>query len=126
MLPRTLRVIRAKNMKRATNRKEKPFSRNAESSKDKTKVPSQVQLLTGRAHKLLGRAGGSNSKGLHKYRFANSGDGTRPPQSIVFEGLRASRRQGKGIRNPTGRKHSKPSTRSKEFKERGRKKKTSP
>ena len=113
-------------MKRATDRKDKPFSRNAESSKDKEKVPSQVQSLTSRAHKLLGRAGGSNFKGLHKNRFANSSGGTRSPQSTVFEGLRASRSQGKGTRNSIGRKHSKPSTRSKEFKERGRKKKTNP
>ena len=112
-------------MKRSTNRKKKPFSRSAESSKDKAKVPSQVQSLTGRAHELLGRAGGSNFNGLHKYRFANSSGGTRSPQSIVFEGFRASRSQGKGARNLTGRKHSKASTRSKEFKERGRKKKTS-
>ena len=113
-------------MKGATNREEQTLSRNAESSEDKAKVPSQVQSLTGRAHKLLGRAGGSNFKGLPKHRFANSSGGTRSPQSIVFEGFRASRSQGKGTRKTTGRKHSKPSTRSKEFKERGSKKKTSP
>lgn len=113
-------------MKRATSRKEKPFSRHAESSKDKAKVPSQVQSLTGRAHKLFGRAGASNLNGLHKSPFANVSGGASSPQSIVFEGFRASRSQGKGTRKTTGRKHSKPSNRSKEFKERGRKKKTSP
>ena len=115
-------------MKRATSRKEKPFSRHAESSKDKAKVPSQVQSLTGRAHKLLGRAGAgaSNLNGLHKSPFANVSGGASSPQSIVFEGFRASRSQGKGTRKTNGRKHSKPSNRSKEFKERGRKKKTGP
>ena len=113
-------------MKRATNRKEEPFSRNAEASKDKAKVPSQVQSLTGRAHKLLGRAGASNLKGLQKSPSANVSGGARSPQSIIFEGFRASRSQGKGTIKTNGRKHSKPSNRSKEFKERGRKKKTSP
>lgn len=127
MLPRTLRVTRAKNAKKtkSASRKEGPSFKNAESTKRRPKVPSQIQSLTGRAHKLLGRAGAAKlraPRGQQRLSF-RSGDGVaRSSQSISVEGFRASSSQDKGTRRITGRKHNKPSDRSKEFRTRGRKK----
>lgn len=125
MLPRILRVTRAKNTKIVDKRKEKLVSRNAESTNYQSKIPSRVQSLRGRAHKLLGRAGAAKlktAKGQHGHS-ANSASGVaKSSESIVFEGFRASSSQGKGVLKTRGRKHGKPSNRSKEFKAKGRQK----
>ena len=121
MLPRVLRVTRAKNTRIVDNRREKLFSRNAGPTNNKPKIPSRVQSLTGRAHKLLGRAGAAKlkaTKGQHGYS-AKSAMSSEP---IVFEGFRASSSQGKGVLRTARRKHGKPSNRSKDFKAKGRQK----
>ena len=128
MLPRVLRVTRAKNLKHtqsAANRKEGSFSQNAEPTKYRTKVPSQVQSLTGRARKLLGRAGAAKSRAIRGQHDSSSRSVTGVAKSselITFEGSRASSSQGKVTLKTAGRKHKKPSKRSKEFRMKGKKK----
>ena len=127
MLPRVLRVVRAKNAKKtkSATRKEGPSFQNAESTKRRPKVPSQVQSLTGRAHKLLGRAGAANlraSRGQQRLPSRGNNGVARSSESISVEGFRASSSQDKGAQRITGRKHNRPSDRSKEFRIRGRKK----
>lgn len=82
--------------------------------------------MTGRAEKLLGRAGAAQARGY-------SGHGKQPigvsktPEAVVFEGYRASSRQGKGTLKlgGSGKKQGKPRTRSSKrgaaFKTSGRK-----
>ncbi len=83
--------------------------------------------MTGRAEKLLGRAGAAQVRG-------HSGHGKKPigvpktPEAVVFEGYRASSKQGKGTLKlgGSGKKQGKPRTRSSKrgatFKASGRKK----
>lgn len=123
MLPRNLRVTRAKNTKNTTgaNRKEGSFLRTSK-SKYRPKVPSQVQSLTGRAHKLLGRAGAAKlraTRGQHKASSKSVSDVTKSPEPITFEGFRASSSQEK---TTAGRKHEKTSNRSKSFRAKGEEK----
>ena len=120
MLPRILRVTRAKNSKNAAGRKE-VRGENVRPPKHGPKVSSQVQSLAGRAHKLLGRAGAAKL-GVTEGQYTSSPQGTgnivaRPPESIAFEGSRASsnRSQGKGTLKSAGRKRKRPTNRSKEF-----------
>lgn len=127
MLPRVLRVTRAKNLKNnksAANRKEGPFSQNAELTKYRTKVPSQVQSLTGRARKLLGRAGAAKFKAIRRQHHSSSSvtGVAKSSESITFEGFRASSSHGKVTPRTAGRKYNKPSNRSKEFRMKGKKK----
>lgn len=125
MLPRILRVTRAKNTKNAANCKESSFLRNLESTKYRPKTPSQVQSLTGRAQKLLGRAGAAKLKatgGQHKSLSKNVSGVAKSRDLVVFEGFRASSSQGKMTVKTAGRKQSQRSNRSKEFKAMGRKK----
>jgi len=62
--------------------------------------------MTGRAGKLLGRAGAAQVRG-------HSGHG-KTPEAVVFEGYRASSKQGKGTLKlgGSGKKQGKPRTRS--------------
>lgn len=125
MLPRILRVTRAKNTKTVDKRKEKLFSRNVESANYRPKIPSRVQSLTGRAHKLLGRAGAAKLKdteGRHGFSSNSTTGGAKSSQPIVFEGFRASSSQKTGTLKTARRKHGKPSNRSKVFKAKGRQK----
>ena len=125
MLPRILRVTRAKNTKSVDKRKEKLFSRSVQSSNYRPKIPSRVQSLTGRAHKLLGRAGAAKLKareGQHGYSSKSATSGAKPSQPTVFEGFRASSSQKSRVLKTAGKKHGKPSNRSKGFKAKGRQK----
>ena len=127
MLPRILRVARAKDVKKtkSATRKEGPSLHDTESTERRPKVPSQVQSLTGRAHELLGRAGAANlraSRGQQKPPSRSGKGGAGSSGSISFEGFRASSSQEKGTQRTTGRKHNRPSNRSKELRIRGRKK----
>ena len=133
MLPRILRVTRAKNVRKATTQKEtKPYlkSKGGSSAAYNPKIPAHIRSLSGRAGKLLGRAGAAN--------FRNTGQGNdqvskvskirKSPETIVFEGYRASRQQGKGgvKMGGSGKSQGKPRTRSSrrgaEFKAKGKKK----
>ena len=125
MLPRMLRVTRAKNIKKTASHRDsdKPSHELPPSRSDsfyKPRISSQVQSFSGRAGKLLGRAGAAQFRGSpggksgdkvlpHKYHGV-----AKSPESIVFEGHRASSKQGKGsmkIGRPS-KKQGKPQTRS--------------
>lgn len=125
MLPRILRVTRARNTKSVAIRKERPLLRNAHSTKFRQRIPSQFQSSKGRAHRLLGRAGAAKlqaTEGQQKASSISVSGVAKSPESMVFEGFRASGGQGKGTLKMAGRKRSKPTNRSKEFKAKGRKK----
>lgn len=127
MLPRILRVVRAKAMRKTAiaseNRRERPDSKSSSNGGGKPqiynpKISSQVSSLQGRAGKLLGRAGAAQFKkregrgggsGANQTAMGDrsgSGDkrgrgngngleGMKTPESIVFEGYRASAKSGK-------------------------------
>ncbi|KAK4984524.1 Nucleolar protein 12 [Elasticomyces elasticus] len=131
LLPRKLRVMRAKSIKRNTKPSSSTTRPPAYSKPNgiynpKTSARQQSQL--GRADKLLGKAGGAQLR--NPGRDANavprgvgrrgvgsdggSGEGLRRPEEFVFEGHRASSRQGKsGLKlGGSGKKKGKPRTRS--------------
>lgn len=123
MLPRKLRVTRAKAMKRnAKPDSGRPMSRPSTSGYAR-KVSGEEASKMGRASKLLGRAAaaqmrkptGSNRvpHGPPRNR-STDGESIRKPESFVFEGHRASSRQGKsGLKlGGSGKKKEKPRTRS--------------
>lgn len=138
MLPRILRVTRAKNVKTAASQKEKK-EKNTRPKQDKgsaaaaynPKTPAQFQSLSGRAGKLLGRAGAAQIKAKEKTYGKSSKDISvaKRPELVVFEGYTASRQQGKGAMKlgPSGKSQGKPHNRSSrrgaDFNARGGKKK---
>lgn len=119
MLPRALRVSRCKaphKTKRAMEAKQKAAEGEKGSKKGKGKntsyVPkatSESQTLAGRASKLLGRSGAAQLKGgkfgdrkkggeRRKSGGADAGDKQevmKTPEEIIFEGRRASVKDGK-------------------------------
>lgn len=122
MLPRTLRVTRckaphktaraleAKEARQAAERKvsDKKSGKSGKSGKGGTYVPkitAEAQTLAGRAGKLLGRSGAAQLVGKGK-KDRKSGKpisksevlektGIKPPEDFVFEGRRASEKDGK-------------------------------
>lgn len=146
MLPRILRVVRAKAMRKTAiaseNRRERPDTKAGSNSGKQQiynpKISSQISSLQGRAGKLLGRAGaaqfkkregGGRGSGANQTAVGNrsgSGDkggrggngleGMKTPESIVFEGYRASAKSGKPkdlkMGGGGGKKKGKPRTRS--------------
>ncbi|OTA59243.1 hypothetical protein K449DRAFT_424063 [Hypoxylon sp. EC38] len=112
MLPRALRVCRAKDPRKTALAMERTVKTKlggsngrdkTNNTKHKPKVTPQQQSLVGRAGKLLGRAGAA------KQRHELKGEGRRPrerretettstfktPEQIVFEGRRASEKDGR-------------------------------
>jgi len=123
LLPRKLRVTRAKSMRKtssySTNGKPsvRASSKNGPSHIYNPKITPEAKSLQGRAGKLLGQAGAAQltSKRRHSWEGSkNTGGVTKTPESIVFEGYRASRKQGKGglKMKGSGKKQGKPGTRS--------------
>jgi nucleolar protein 12 len=132
MLPRVLRVTRAKALKKTAlaSRHSRPQKRsfpNGSSNQNheriyNPKISGQHQSLQGRAVKLLGRAGaarykgGSNTAGEEKLPHKSFEGIIRTPENIVFEGYRASQKAGKPkdlkLGGSGGRKKGKPRTRS--------------
>lgn len=117
MLPRKLRVTRAKDPRKTTqaiertkakfnnsngggnDRKGKPFKKGGNASVYVPKLTPDQQAAAGRAGKLFGRAGGNGLPG-----------GIKAPEKIVFEGRRASSRdalpkdlKGKKVKGKKGR-----------------------
>ena len=94
----------------------------------KPKTPTNVQSLNGRAGKLLGRAGAAKIRAageqLSSPRTTKVTGIAKSPESIVFEGYRASSRKRKMMpkSKASGKKHGKPSVRSRNFKHQGNKK----
>ena len=122
MLPRILRVTRAKDPKKTASYSKpgKGFDKDARSAKEHRgytpKVSSQNQSLLGRAGKLLGRAGAAQFSSAGKDRGPKKKITgiAKTPEDIVFEGYRASSKQGKGTLklDGSGKKQGKPRTRS--------------
>ena len=113
MLPRKLRVTRARKVEKTASRAgAAPLSRPAAGTANGTyvaKPSSEVNTFKGRAGKLLGRAGAA--------KVAKGGRGVgvpRTPEMVVFEGYRASSKAGKaGVKaGGSGKKKGKPRTRS--------------
>lgn len=119
MLPRILRVVRAKAMKKTAlaSSSSKPRHNGSNNPKDKNriynpKVSSEASSLQGRAGKLLGRAGAANYKkksltgandtsvgmrgNVNSYGGGGEIEGiAKTPQKIVFEGYRATSKNGR-------------------------------
>jgi nucleolar protein 12 len=122
MLPRALRVSRAKDPRKTTLAMERTVKARLEaadaaeaadgkpkSTKYKHKATPEQQSLAGRAGRLLGRAGAARQArelrhGKEKYGERRGGPRTegavsnmpaKTPEQIVFEGRRASARDGK-------------------------------
>lgn len=137
MLPRILRVTRAKNISKTASSKDKgkrhvTVGRASKPTGTFTrKVSSEAQSLSGRAGKLLGRAGAARIHGTGDRKTARKGkvgEMAKSQEVMVFEGYRASSKQGKGTMKMggSGKKQGKPRTRSSrrgaEFKRSGGKK----
>ncbi|KAE9964459.1 hypothetical protein BLS_008293 [Venturia inaequalis] len=114
LLPRKMRVVRAKTIKRNA------VNRNPNSSRPSTgvynrKVTGQEKTLQGRASKMLGRAGAAHVK-RDEGAFAARPEamkGMKGPEKFVFEGYRASSKQGThGLKLGGGKKGGKPKGRS--------------
>ena len=136
MLPRILRVTRAKNVKKLGGQVEKD-SRKPQLERNRgmstaysPKTPAQLQSLSGRASKLFGRAVAAQikAKETRQSKGSEAAYPAKKPETFVFEGYRASRQQGKGAvrTGGSGRSQGKPRNRSSrrgaEFKAKGRKK----
>ncbi|KAK5681253.1 Nucleolar protein 12 [Elasticomyces elasticus] len=148
MLPRKLRVTRAKAVKRnAKPGSGRPTNRAPNATGYQRKVTGEERSQAGRAGKLFGRAGAAKMRKpgrgdpMHRADNPNNtklGDGTtradtfKRPEDFVFEGHRATSKSGKtGLKlggKPKGAKKGKPTTRSAKrgstFKAGGSKKKT--
>jgi nucleolar protein 12 len=108
LLPRKLRVTRAKAVKR--NAPPKDGQRPKINGIYNPKVSTREKSMQGRARKMLGRAGAAQAK---QGRNGALGD-MRAPESFVFEGHRASKGQGlAGLKlGGSGKKKGKPRNRS--------------
>ena len=117
MLPRVLRVTRAKAMKKTANAQArqdapKPFVKGSNNPNNQViynpKMTSQQQSLQGRAGKLLGKAGASQFRKRDeaankqpRQRVTGTNDtplgipGIKGPEAFIFEGYRASSNSGK-------------------------------
>ena len=130
MLPRILRVTRAKNVKKAGTSRESGATKkhkHATATSYTPKVPADVQSLIGRAGKLFGRAGAAQLRAVGEQSGSMTKKVTsiaKPQESMVFEGFRASSHQGKMMSKSkaSSKKHGKPSVRSRKFKTQGKKK----
>lgn len=145
MLPRILRVVRAKAVRKTAlasqvSRSAKPGGNPNKDRIYNPKLSSQVSSLQGRAGKLLGRAGAAQFKkkegsGANTTEMGKRGERSKiegiakTPEAIVFEGYRASAKSGKPRdlkMGGGGKKKTKPrpkiSKRSSEWKKSGGKK----
>ncbi|KAF2806987.1 uncharacterized protein BDZ99DRAFT_465735 [Mytilinidion resinicola] len=132
LLPRKLRVVRAKAFKRNAKPNASSSTKPNLTGGYAPKVSAEEKSMAGRAKKLLGRAGAAQ---VRKGQMALSGNkkqdfpsGFKRPEQIVFEGHRASIKQGhsglklgktmkkKGVGKPT--KHG--SKRASAWKEKGK------
>ena len=121
MLPRVLRVSRAKHSLANASRTGKSLPRNTAISTPsgiyQPKLSSKYMSLSGRAKKLLGNAGAANLSKSPSIQGLSGKVGTNnsiPAGRMVFEGVRASRMQSMETLKPggSGKKHGKPRTRS--------------
>jgi len=112
MLPRALRVTRAKDPRKTAlaQEREREKLKNAsgavKSTKYKYKATPEERSLAGRAGKLLGRAGAALERRKSRGAAPNGGgggesvlrmedDGFKTPEQVVFEGTRATSSNGR-------------------------------
>ncbi|KAF6817492.1 Nucleolar protein 12 [Colletotrichum sojae] len=107
MLPRTLRVARAKALHKTALAMERSKNKGQQaggapgSTKYKAKITPEQQSMAGRASRLLGRSGAMRERkgGDKKPRANGSGvvpkDDIKAPEEFIFEGRRASAKDGK-------------------------------
>ena len=131
MLPRKLRVTRAKSIKRnvksGSSAVKAPQHNKGATTGYTRKLTAEQQSQMGRAGKLLGRAAASQMRsGTDKAPGGKTNPnnqelgqkGLRAPESFVFEGHRATRKSGKsglklgGAGKKASKKVGKPTTRS--------------
>ncbi|KAI4115088.1 MAG: hypothetical protein LQ345_004253 [Seirophora villosa] len=136
LLPRLLRVTRAKKMTRAATRNPGPGGvGQATSTSSKARYAPRVdpvaRSMSGRAAKLFGRAAAAHLKDKGgPYRapvIKGSGGVSKAPEQVIFEGHRASSKFSRGTKaGGSEKKRGKPQTRSgrrgAEFKAKGGKK----
>ncbi|KAH0595593.1 hypothetical protein MHUMG1_06769 [Metarhizium humberi] len=97
MLPRNLRVTRAKDPRKTARTQERALAKavaadsKSRNTKYSPKLTPEQQAAAGRANRLLGRAGGF----MHRKKSGSDGVNTMPNQKVVFEGNRASSKDGK-------------------------------
>ncbi|OAQ72285.1 nucleolar protein 12 [Pochonia chlamydosporia 170] len=97
MLPRKLRVTRAKDPRKTTNAQERAQAKanaadtKARNTKYTPKLTPEQQAAAGRANRLLGRAGGF----IHRKKSGGEGINGTGNQKLVFEGNRASSKDGR-------------------------------
>ncbi|KAH7328903.1 hypothetical protein B0I35DRAFT_473560 [Stachybotrys elegans] len=112
MLPRALRVTRAKDPRKTAMAQERAKAKaiagikSGQNTKYKRKFTSEEQSLAGRAGRLLGRAGaaqqrrelkgGPKTPGTTTAATDNAGSEIKTPEQIIFEGKRASIMDGQG------------------------------
>lgn len=145
MLPRVLRVVRAKAVRKTAlaSAASRPDPRKGKGN-DKPriyqpKITSELSSLKGRAGKLLGKAGAaqirSAASGANGTIMGKKGDGkasdgiAKSPETIVFEGYRASSKNGKpkdlkigGTKKGKGKPKGRSSIRASSWKNKGGKK----
>ncbi|POR39793.1 Nucleolar protein 12 [Tolypocladium paradoxum] len=99
MLPRALRVTRAKDPRKTVTAQERAKAKaNASddanrNTKYRPKITPEQQAAAGRAGKLLGRAGSAMLRNKSRSDASNGAHaGMKTPEQIVFEGRRASSR----------------------------------
>ena len=114
MLPRKLRVSRAKAPKRNTKPDSSASTSRPKNTGYQRKVTSQEASRIGRANKLFGRAAAAQMK-KDNTGGRDVSNGTKTPEKLVFEGHRASIKGGKSglkLGKPGKKKPGKPTTRS--------------
>ncbi|KAK4635743.1 Nucleolar protein 12 [Fulvia fulva] len=118
MLPRKLRVSRAKAQKRNPKPgSDRPAARKANTGGYQRKITGEEASTMGRASKLLGRAGAAQMRSTdaprpgpkeQKTGAPAAADAIKKPEAFIFEGHRATSKQGKsGLK--LGGKHNKAS-----------------
>lgn len=114
MLPRKLRVSRAKAQKRNVKPgSDRPFTNKQNPNGYRRKLTGQEASNMGRTGKLLGRAAAAKARKPEQIKPAATRDakpwsveGIKAPESFIFEGHRATEKQGKsGLK--LGGKHTK-------------------
>ncbi|KAH0528111.1 hypothetical protein TsFJ059_003013 [Trichoderma semiorbis] len=108
MLPRSLRVTRAKDPRKTAQAVERARSKadvadgTSRSTKYKPKATPEEQAAAGRTRKLLGRSAAAKQRRPGRRSFAPAAKdgeaaaegGIKTPEAIIFEGRRASSRDG--------------------------------
>jgi nucleolar protein 12 len=114
MLPRALRVTRAKDPRKTTLALERSRAKHniAKPTKGSTKYTAKAtpeqQSMAGRAGKLLGRSGAARQRKGKGFEFKGDPETqsriAKTPEDIVFEGRRASVKDGRPAGLKLGKK----------------------